>query len=142
MGWEYDSREAVQVLPEGDYDAELTGVEDTTSKAGNQMRVVTWAVTRPDRVHRILEYIVRPSGIWKYKLIAEALGEHRAFENNAFDLAEHVGKFCLVTLSIQKQQNYPEKNVIESYASASFEPGNEPIPAAIAEQNSDATIPF
>jgi hypothetical protein len=146
MAWDYDPKEAVQVLPEGEYDGELTTVEEKVSAKGNPMLVLTWAVTMPDRVHRILEYVVRPSGIWKYKMIAVALGEERAFDHNTFDIHQHVGKFCRLAVGIQKQDNYPEKNVIGQYDAASFDPGNEPIPVAGREAAFDASgnsdIPF
>jgi hypothetical protein len=139
MGWNYNPKDAVECLPEGEYDAELTTVEEKTSKKGNDMLEVVWTVMLNGRAWPVRDYIVQPSGLYKLKMIARALDRLEEFEAAEFDLAAHVGEVMRLYMTVQKSDQFADRNQINGYRPTPAGTTVKPSPQ-VAE--SDEHIPF
>lgn len=142
MSFNYNPKDAVECLAEGEYDAELTKVEEKVSKAaGNPMLEVTWTVMQNGRAWTVRDYIVQPSGLFKLKMIARAWGKLDEFEAATFDLAAHTGKVARLYLTVQQSDGYADKNQVNSVKATIGMPvvtsATAPEPAA-----ADSDIPF
>jgi hypothetical protein len=139
--WDYDPKKATECLPEGDYAAELAEVEETTSKKGNAMLVVTWTVYQSsDRTHRVLDYIVNPGGLFKLKGIARAWQLLHEFDAANFDIAAHKGRLITLRLTVQTSEQYPDRNNVAGYALATIEAEQAAIARPAVEAGEE--IPF
>lgn len=138
MAWTYNPADAIECLPEGDYQAELAKVEEKTSKAGNPMLEVTWSVFDNGKTKTVRDYIVQPSGLFKMKQIARAWSMLNEFESGDFDLAAHVGKMAELHLTVESSDKYSDRNQVAGFRAASHA---RPTPAPQTAQ-ADSEIPF
>jgi len=113
---QYNPEDAVAVFPEGDYPAILHNVMEKTSKAGNDMYELIFRVFNGDREMQIKDYIVIPSFVWKLKRIAQAYGAEEEFQAGDFNPRKWVEKSLTVSLEVEKQEGFDERNVIKKYA--------------------------
>lgn len=115
MPIQYKKEDAVLCWPAAEYDATLEGVEDTTSKSsGNPMQVLTWRVFHPDgREQLVSDYIVIPSGTFKLKQLAVALGKKQEFESETFQADNNIGANVIAELVIEQQEGFDDKNKIK-----------------------------
>ena len=113
---EYDPQDAVMCWPAGDYAAALKSAEETTSKAGNPMYVLTFEVFDNERGSvQVKDYAVIPTMLWRVKRFAQAIGEEAAFLSGTFDPSKHVGDGCVVELEIEQQEGFDDRNRIKAY---------------------------
>lgn len=141
---EYNPKDAVMCWPAGIYDAVLAKVDETKkSKQGNDMYVLTFEVF--DREGNgsmfVTEYAVIPTGLFRVKKFARAIGEEFAFEAGTFDPAQYVNVALQLDLEIQKQEGFDDKNRVKAYLPkrqhASAKAKGTPI-----EQEKDEALPF
>ena len=129
----YKPEDAVRVWPEGDYQATLEGVEETTSQAGNSMHALTFTVYDGDGKMTVTDYIVYPAFTWKLKKLAIAFGAEAAFDAGTFSPADFEKKNLAVKLGIQKAKgDFDERNRVLGYAVK----GSDSLPA------DDSDLPF
>lgn len=116
MAQKYDPKDAVQCLPEGEYDAELVSTEDTKSKKGSPMEKWTWKVfPNEEAAKTVWDYVVIPNAVWKIEQLSQALGKHREFEAGAFAAENYIGETVRVLLNVQKSDEFGDKNGIAKY---------------------------
>lgn len=136
----YDPKKAVACLPKGEYAATVEKADETESKAGNQMIVLTFCVYAPgDKRYVIKEHIVEAS-LWKLKRLAKAINVMEAFESGEFNPVDYVGKNLTVVLDIEEDDEFGDKNKITRY-----KPLMHPIPAGVNREPvavSDGEVPF
>lgn len=132
----YNPADAVLCLPEGDYMATIAEVEERVSQSGNDMHVITYTVYAGERQVRIVDYIPYPSMTWRLKRLAQALGNEDAFKSGKFDPSECIGSNVIVTLEVQKQDGYDDKNRIKAWSVYST------APVAVAPAAADDDLPF
>ena len=142
MPWTYNPSEAMECLPVGDYDAELTTVIEKTSKAGNPMLEVTWSIMHNGKVWPVRDYIVNPGTLYKLKGIARAWQMMQDFESGTFDLQEHVGAIIRVSLRVESSDVYGDKNQIQGYRPTSLDAGHKIIKREPEPVEKDVEIPF
>lgn len=143
----YNPKDASSCWPAGDYHASLAEVEDKRSKkTGADMQVLTWTVYHDDgRTQSVDDYIVVPTGLWKLRQFAVALALRDEFDAGRFQADDHVGADVIVSLVIEANPGYDDKNKIKSLKSAA-----EPAPkastpeskAAMDAQLADDDVPF
>lgn len=147
----YDPKQASTCWAEGDYPAVIHSVEAKTSqKSGAEMEVVTFEVFGDaGKTIRVKDYIVGPTAtsngtVFKIKRIAKALGKEHEFKTGAFQVGDNIGANLVVSLGIDEQPGYDEKNVIDGYK-PSAGVAVTPSRAAQAKQHTPITeddIPF
>lgn len=142
MAWHYDPKDAKDCLDAGTYDAELTSVEEKTSKAGNPMLAVIWTVPFNGRDFRIRDFVVNPSTLFKLKAIAKAWHLHKEFDDGTFSLDDYIGKLIVLKLDVQTSAGYGDQNQVVGYEESSGQmPPREPA-APVGAIGSDKDIPF
>lgn len=113
--WNYNPKDAENVLPAGDYAGVLDTVTQKTSKAGNPMLAVKWIVYHDGGTVELTDYIVNPSSLFKLKKIARAIGKESEFKAGTFDLADHLNSNVTLTLKVESQAGYDDKNVVRDF---------------------------
>jgi hypothetical protein len=106
---------ALRVFPRGDYPFEVIEGEDKVSEAGNPMIVLKIKVTNTYGVSRyVTDYLLEK---WPVKLrhAAEACGLLEQYEAGELAGKDLVGKTGKVTLTIEKDKKFPDKNVVADY---------------------------
>lgn len=124
MAITYDPKDALMVLPAGEYNAVLKIVEEKVSQAGNNMAVLTWEVHPEDSRPTILvtDYIVFPKFTFKLKRLAKSMGKLEDFENKTFQPEDYIGSSTRVLLEVVQSDGYDDKNGIKSYVTKSEKP--------------------
>ena len=112
----YDSNDAKNYLPDGDYIAVLAECEETTSKkTGKEMLKCVWEILIGPRKVSIWDYIVNPTGLFRLRMIAKALGREGEFDGNQFQLTGEIGIRLQLTLSLEESPQYGPRNRIEAW---------------------------
>lgn len=149
----YDPKKSTLCLPEGDYPACISAVEEKTSSSGNPMEVVTIEVFPSGREStKLKEYFVEGQDFaaYKYRKLAEAIGKGDEFKAGKFQAADNIGENFTVTLAVEDSDKYGEQNKIKGYgpkSGAAVKP-TPSKPKAAAQQIKDAApvteedIPF
>lgn len=128
MGFEYDPKDASNVLKADTYDASIKTVVDTnedgspltSKKSGEKMQKVTFEVYPATGKPRLLDaYYTAKSSLWQYKKLATALGKDADFKAKKFNAAELIGVNLRLELVIKEDKQYGDKNEI-----AAYHPGN------------------
>lgn len=111
-----DDRRKANLLPEGEYDAEVGTAEDTTSQAGNEMIVVDLTVFGGDgSKHYVKDYLMEKMA-YKLRHASEACGVLDKYEADNLMADDLIGKSCKVKLKIDdKSKDFPPKNVVVDY---------------------------
>jgi len=133
----YDPKDAVIVLPAGEYPAELSEVHESTSKAGNPMHELKFSIFTDRGRVIITDYISYPSATWKLKKLARAFDALPAFDAQAFDPAVHKGNSLMLTIGIKEWEGQ-EQNKVDGYAQAK----SEAVSASAKVNNTDDDLPF
>lgn len=148
MPFDYDPEDASTCWPEGQYEAVLLKTEDGTSKQGNPMLTLTFRVFSPDgnKAQELKEYIVKAT-TFKLLRFARAIGKEQEFRDKRFNAEDHLNASVLVTLAIDKQTGYDDKNTIDGYAAMTRAPRSAPAKVAAATDPgafdiTDKDIPF
>lgn len=133
--FKYNPEDAISCLPDGEYTLAILKAEDTVSKAGNDMTVVTFEAFGDTRKGKVTEYIVNPVTLYKLKQIAKALGPAAVaqFDKGEFAPEEHIGDTLRAVLAVESD-DFGDKNKVKKYLPAN---GTAPKPPA-----EDLSIPF
>lgn len=136
----YDPKDAVTVLPAGEYNAVLEQYEERLSKKGNEMGVLTWKIfpEGSNSTPFVTDYIVVPQFTWKLKKLAKALGREQDFKDAKFQPGDFVGSSVKLILEIQQSDGYDDKNGVETYVPL---PEGESSPK-FAKAGPNVDIPF
>jgi len=113
----YNPKDAVQVLPEGEYNAVLEKYEEKVSQKGNQMGVLTWKVF-PDNSNAtplVTDYITLPMFTWKLKRLAQSLGKEEDFKAGTFQPGDYQGTSTRLFIEVQSNEGYEDKNGVKTY---------------------------
>lgn len=117
MTW-YNPKEANLCLPEGEYDAAVTRIEEHVGKeSGVVGRKLTLVVYHGDgKKMTMTDYLMSgPKSTWKIKEFAKAIGQVDAFNAGEFDPMDHAGVNFRVSLVIEDNYQYGEQNKIGRY---------------------------
>lgn len=130
----------MNLLPAGEYDAEIGTAEDQVSQKGNEM--IKLDVTVFDAKggrHFVFDYLLEAMA-FKLRHAAEACGLLGKYETGLLTSDDFIGKGCRVKLKIDvsKDGKYPDKNVIADYVVELREMKND---KTVKEDLGDA-IPF
>lgn len=111
----YDPKEAIECLPEGQYEATVTETQESVSKKGDPMIVVTLTIYKPTGGEKtIKDWIVAPW--WKLKKLAKACGRLAEFEGGEFRDGQYVGSTLMVDLEVESSDKYGDQNRVVGYA--------------------------
>jgi len=112
MAWK--KRTEAQCLPAGEYDAEILGAEQATSKKGRAMVVLTIGIDFQG--HRtIKDWIVQGWHKPKIAAIAAALGLSDALAAGTFRLSEQIRKPIRVAVTLENDPSYGWQNRLGAY---------------------------
>ena len=137
---QFNPKDAVQLLPEGEYRAEVATAEETKSKAGNDMLKVTWKVFAPNGgTPLVTDYIVPPHGVGRLKKMCRAVGLEDKFKQGSVTPEDLRGQACTVVVIVEddKTGNYDPQNRIAKYIA----PGDEDLSVPEGDIPED-DIPF
>lgn len=136
MAIPYSHKDAKQdARPAGDYEATLAGYEEKVTKEKQKpMMVLNWKCFENDGGEFFVkDYIVIPDGVWKVKKIALALGKIKEFEADAFQPEDQTGCSLVLTLGVQAQDGFDDKNTIKAYKPLEHRKSTE-SPALVAQR--------
>lgn len=137
----YNHKDAVTVLPEGEYNAVLEKCEKKESKKGNEMAVLTWRIfpEGSGATPLVTDYIVFPAFTWKLKRLAQSLGREDDFKSERFQPGDYIGSSTRVFLEVQQSDDFDDKNGIKTYVAAK---DGAVSPKFAPPSEKDAEIPF
>ncbi len=122
MQFEPKSREALaegSLIPKGKYDCECVKAEETRSKKGNDMLVLSLKVWMEDGAVRYLtDYIVPNTDMGLARLLSwcDATGLFEQYQAGDLDAGMCQGKACLVSVNQQKDKQSGElRNNVREY---------------------------
>jgi hypothetical protein len=104
--------------PKGAYDFEVAAAEDATSKAGNEMIVLELQVFDQNGNRRQMKDWLLETLPVKLKHACEAVGLHAAYENGNISSYDFVGRTGRLTLGIERQSGYEDRNKVLGYIPA------------------------
>lgn len=130
--------------PNGIYDFEVTDAEDQTSKAGNDMIVLTLAVFNADGERRLVYDYLLEAMAAKLHHAAGACGLSAEYEAGSLSAHDFYGKTGRLKLGIQAaRDNFPARNTVRDYIAGDAPKLGAPKPsAAPAMADLDDEIPF
>lgn len=148
--FEYDPKNASNVLPAGEYDATIKSVIDTDKDGaplrsdkgrGEDMICVVFTVYSERGERTIRCYITAKGGLFRYRQIAHALGKAQDFSDKKFKILDYIGHNLRLKLAIDPPKGqYDEQNSIEQVLPAAIgTPATRPLATAGAK---DDDIPF
>lgn len=161
----YDPKDASNVIPAGEYEASVKAVAtEKTDQQGNtrpmktrdgvyDMVQVEYEVYVPGGAARKLwvYYAASPKALWRYRQLAQAIGQAEAFKNKQFNIADHIGANLKLSLVVEDNAQYGEQNQIDSHSASGLttqsqpqaQPATQrkPLPEAKGAMNPD-DIPF
>ena len=142
----YDPKEAIECLPEGQYEATVTETQESVSKKGDPMIVVTLTIYKPTGGEKtIKDWIVAPW--WKLKKLAKACGRLAEFEGGEFRDGQYVGSTLMVDLEVESSDKYGDQNRIVAYSpverkSAAAGPVRSAAKPSVNSEITSDDIPF
>lgn len=149
MAIQYNPKDAVSCIPDGEYQATLMEIEETESKSsGSPMYKLKWKVYGDNGAEaHVYDYIVMTEkGVWKLRKLADAFGMRAAFDSATFDPNMLEGENCRLNIGIEEGEgDFPDRNRVASYVkdsgSAPDRANARTVPASKASIE-DADIPF
>lgn len=134
------------LLPKGTYPFTVLNSDEVASKskknAGRMMFAVKLNVHGPQGDKHVYDYFADWFSEWKLRHFAETTGQLKAYEGGELDgkngaFANRTG---YVTLDIEDDPKYGEKNVVKDYVVKKSEAA--PAPKAEKVEDDDQSIPF
>lgn len=133
------------LLPEGRYDFEISGAEETLSKKGNEMIKLMVRVYKPDGKFNIVTDYLLESMLYKLLHCCEACDLMAQYESGRLSADDFIGKTGQLKLvvKIDETGNYPDQNSIKDYVVDKNKPiTKNPLQEVLDEANDDDEIPF
>ena len=142
------------LLPDGDYDFEVTDAEEATSKAGNEMIVLSLKVFDGDGGHQsVRDYLVSSDGgLRKIRGFAVATDLVERYETGALDASDMLRQSGRCKIKRDANPGYEPKNAVAYYldpakqadapvARRAVQPVRQSTPA-MTNSDLDDEIPF
>ncbi len=113
-----------RLLPDGEYDFEVTQVVETVSTKGNDMLKVFLRVFKPDGSFVLVTDYLMESIMYKLLHFCEATGCEELYHSGMIKgddsgtVNEFTGKQGRLKLGTQKSADYPDKNTVKDYIAA------------------------
>lgn len=129
----FNPKDATNLLPDGEYHAQVAVAEEKKSNAGNDMIKLRVRVFGDGRTPLVDDYIVNPSTLYKLKKLCMAGGigaKFEAGEINAADLVD-LEFTAVIKTQVDKTGQFEDKNIITGYKpvtgtkAKSREPGSD-----------------
>lgn len=138
----FNPDDAVNLMPDGEYDAEIADAEEARSKNGNDMMKLTVRVFPGGGPRLLFDYAVVPSTLYKLKQLAGAVGLADKFAKGELQPEDIKGKSVRVTIGTEPAKNgFEPKNKVTRYLPQ--EAGHVAPPAASRRAPvADDDIPF
>lgn len=119
----YSGKDAVTVLPAGEYDASIESTDSTNKdggrladKNGNPMQKVTFKLYDGGRTQLVSDWFIAPTTMWKYKQLATALGVPKeTFDKGEFDAADFIGETVRIEVTVETSDQYGDSNKPKKY---------------------------
>jgi hypothetical protein len=142
MPVDYDPSNTKRVIPAGEYDAELIGVEDCRSRAGNAMQKWTLRVDAGDGgLVTVWDYMLPAKSLYKLEQLAKALGKGDEFKARQFQADENIHAIFRVALEVENHPEFGDKNVVKKYLPAAAPVAGQVEDAAPAVSDASAPAP-
>lgn len=108
----YNPEDAVNLIPDGDYEASIKAVYDENregqpiaDKSGNPGEMIAFEVYVDGGARTLHEtFYSGPKSLWRYAMLASALGESDAFKAAKFNASNHIGTNLNLTLGSREYQ--------------------------------------
>ena len=104
-----------RMLPAGEYSFQISGAEDTTSKAGNEMIKLTLRVFKPDGKFLLVDDYLLEAVLYKILHLCEATGLKDKYDAGQIAAQDFIGKTGMLKLGVQKSEQYGDKNQVKDY---------------------------
>lgn len=118
----YQAKDANQVIPAGVYDATIKAYTEErkdgtrmTTKAGEPMCQVRFEVYAGDQTRVLSDYFMAGKMLWRYKKLAQALGQEDAFAAETFSAENHLGDALQVEIEVEESDEYGEQSKIKRF---------------------------
>lgn len=112
----FDPKDAVNLMPDGEYDAEIVDAEEQRSSKGNDMMKLTVRVFPGGGPRIVFDYAVVPSTLYKLKQLAGAAGLADKFASGELQAEDVKGQSVRVTIGTEPAKNgFDAKNKITRY---------------------------
>lgn len=108
---------AERLLPEGEYDFEVSKAVDKTFKSGSVGIALTLMVFTPDGTSRIVNdnLVFSESAMFKVSQFSKAVELYEKYTLGEIDAADCEGRTGRCKVGIEPEGEYPAKNKIKSY---------------------------
>lgn len=110
------------MIPAGVYDASIKAYTETredgsemTTKNGDPMCRVRFEVYVGDQTRTLSDYFIGGKMIWRYKRLAQAIGQEDAFKAETFSAENHIGENLRIELAVEESDEYGEQNRITKF---------------------------
>lgn len=124
----YNPKDANNAIPAGVYEASIKNVFDEDDKGkqlvtgpnsktpGCPMERVVFEVYEGERTRLLTVYFVNsPNAIFRYKMLASALGKKADFEAGTFEASAHIGANLRLQLTVKNDAQYGETNEVKDF---------------------------
>ncbi len=151
----YDPKDASDTIPAGDYEASINTVytadkegQPLRSKDGYDMQRVMFDVYVGEAVRKLSVYFTAsPKALFRYRMLAKAVGQYDAFKAGTFSAINHVGANLRLSLSVEDRPGYGEQNQVDDFQPSTVTAKREPsrmekTATAAATGTVDDSIPF
>lgn len=102
------------VFPEGDYDFEVIASRDEISKAGNDMIALEIRCFNGDDQTNVRDWLLEKMA-FKLRHFCATAGLMDEYESGILEAMHCLGRSGRVTLKVEKNPDYPDKNVVKDY---------------------------
>ena len=136
--FKYDRNDAVQLIPEGEYEAVIFDAKAGTTKKDDPKLEITSKVYGPEnRTPLVTDNIVAPYGIRRLRQLCESTGVE--FNKNEVYPQEFIGKNVKVRVTVQHDDSgkYDDRNAIKAY----LPDESSPAPGAVTRPESPSDQP-
>ena len=134
-----DELQREMLIPEGEYNFEITKATEKVSKAGNPMIEIAIKVWDKEGKERyVYDYLMtsRPSLLYRIKNLCEAIGKNEIYEKGQISETDLYGASGKLTISIQSASvQHPAKNIVKNYIASEIKPEEN-------EDKFDDDLPF
>lgn len=137
-----------RLLPDGKYGFEISGGEDTTSKAGNDMIKLTVRVFKDDGSFLLVDDYLMEKMMFKLKQACDACGLLDKYQSGQILGSDFIGKTGELELIIQEDKtgNYPARNSVKKYlipeGGEAVKPKGSNAAAESGDDDLEDSIPF
>lgn len=149
----YTAKDATQVIPAGTYDATIKAYSEEKkdgsrmmTKAGDPMCMVRFEVYVGDQTRVLSDYFMAGKMLWRYKKLAQAIGQEDAFNSETFSAENHIGDALQVEIEVEESDEYGEQSKIKKFmpkrAGATAKTAAKRLTESSKQPMGDDDIPF